>query len=380
MWIMKKLIYKYLKGNSTEAEEKLIYDWLQENNLNAQIFKEEVSIYMLSNTTNEIVNEQKAFDEFKFTITHRKESNPDKTYPFKKYYKYAAAVVVILCCSVFFNNYWNINTSDLKSVTVKPSVEIDFNNKIVLTLNDGSASVVDKKQEELSYVPTRSEEISVEEQLVYNELTVPRGQVFRLVLSDSTVVWLNADTKIKFPKKFINSLATRTVWLEGEAFFEVAHNKKKPFIVNTNGVDIKVLGTKFNVSSYSNDPTIHTTLVEGSVQVVATNNRANNLYITPNKQVAYEKDKMLLTVKEVNTLDYTSWMQKVIIFNDIPFEEIIPKIERTYNVNIVNMNTLIAKERFTGQFDIENIETVFKALSTSYKFKYTIENDLITIK
>ena len=170
------------------------------------------------------------------------------------------------------------------------------------------------------------------------------------------------------------------VQLEGEAFFDVAHNKNKPFMVITKGVHVEVLGTKFNVSSYANEKFINTTLVEGSVNAIDANNANNSIVIKPGFQASFQKEIMDMTSKKVNTLDYTSWMEKVITFNDTPFENLIATIERTYNVQIINENEQIKNERFTGEFDIENIETIFKALSSNFYFEYEINNNKITIK
>ncbi|WP_291870197.1 FecR family protein [Maribacter sp.] len=374
---MKLIINKYLQGSSNKLEERKLYNWLSEDENNIQIFKEEITYYMLNDSRNEIVDAQEAFEEFKeFKESIKKRENKQvHIFSYKKYYKYAAAVAILVSSIYFINNSIESKDKNTNQVSknIKPSNNVS--NEIILTLNDGSTQLLDKDKEELSYIDSTSEEL-----LAYNEIKTPKGQIFRLVLSDSTVVWLNADTKIKYPKKFVSTLKTRTVILEGEAFFDVAHNKDIPFVVYANGIDIKVLGTKFNVSSYANDQFINTTLVEGSVNVVDTNDTNNSIILEPSFQASYQKTNMVLTSKEVNTLDYTSWIQKIIIFNDTPFESLITKIERTYNVEIINENEQIKNERFTGQFDIENIETIFKALSSNFHFEYEINNNKITIK
>lgn len=371
---MKLIINKYLKGDINEIEEKELYNWLFKDDSNIQIFKEEITYYMLNDSKNEIVDVQEAFEEFKANVKKR-ENRQIHIFSYKKYYKYAAAVTILISSIYFINNSLESKKGNTNQVSknIKPSGKV--NDEIILTLSDGSTQILDQADEEISYLDSSSEEL-----VAYNEIKIPKGQVFRLVLSDSTVVWLNADTKLKYPKRFVNALKTRTVILEGEAFFDVAHNKNKPFIVNTNGIDINVLGTKFNVSSYANDQFINTTLVEGSVNVIDTNDTNNSIIIEPSFQASFQKEDMLLTSKRVNTLDYTSWMQKRIIFNDTPFESLIAKIERTYNVEILNENEQIKNEHFTGQFDIENIETIFKALSTNFYFEYEINKNVITIK
>ena len=380
---MKLIITKYLKGKTNKLEEKELYNWLSNDDSNVRIFKKKIAFYMLAHSTNETVNIQEVFEEFKEKISGEK-SGQIPFLPYKKYYKYAAVVTILIASiiSVYIINN-NILLKSKQTNQVSKSIKFNniFNKEIILTLEDGSTKILEQKQEELSYFnssylkPSSSKEV-----LAYNEIKVPKGQVFRLVLSDSTVVWLNADTKLRYPKKFINSLKTRSVELEGEAFFDVAHNKDKPFIVNTDGVYVKVLGTKFNISSYNGEDYINTTVVEGAVNVVDINDNNNYIIVKPNFQASFQNNNTSLTSKEVNTLDYTAWIEKRIIFNDTPFEKLVTKIERTYNVEIINENKILKKEHFTGQFDIESIKTIFKALSTSFKFDYEIKNNKITIK
>ena len=380
---MKLIITKYLKGKTNKLEEKELYNWLSNDDSNVRIFKKKIAFYMLAYSTNETVNIQEVFEEFKEKIS-KKKSGQIPFLPYKKYYKYAAVVTILIASiiSVYIINN-DITAKSKQTNQVSKSIKFNniFNKEIILTLEDGSTKILEQKQEELSYFnssylkPSSSKEV-----LAYNEIKVPKGQVFRLVLSDSTVVWLNADTKLRYPKKFINSLKTRSVELEGEAFFDVAHNKDKPFIVNTDGVYVKVLGTKFNISSYNGEDYINTTVVEGAVNVVDINDNNNYIIVKPNFQASFQNNNTSLTSKEVNTLDYTAWIEKRIIFNDTPFERLVTKIERTYNVKIINKNKILKKEHFTGQFDIENIETIFKALSASFYFDYKIKNNTITIK
>jgi transmembrane sensor len=371
---MKTIIRKYLKSGLSKLEEQKLYNWIQSDEKNMKLFKSEMTSYLFNNSKSKNVNTEAAFEVFKSEIN--KESNVIllKRRSYKTYLKYAAIIAVLISSTYFIKNALNPINEDTNSVT--SNVKEKINNQIVIIQDDGSEVKLDQEREELSYI----NENSSKELLAYNEIKIPKGYVFRLMLSDSTVVWLNASTRLKYPKRFISSLKTRTVELEGEAFFEVAHNPKKPFIVITNGIEVEVLGTKFNVSSYTNEANINTTLVEGSVKVNDVNNNDKSIIIEPSYQASFNKNSMDLSSKKVNTLEYTSWMQKRIIFNDVPFGELVKKIERTYNVEIINNNEQIKKKRFTGQFDIENVDVIFKALSTIVDFDYEINNNKITIK
>jgi hypothetical protein len=366
---MKKIIKKYLNFNSSLQEDKQLNDWVHKDAENLKFFKKEIYEHKNQKQPEEVFDTEKSLAAIKTKL-----QKPKKVISLKKYYKYAAILIFALSIQLFFLTKKD-NVSDIKKDSLKAENLVKDTQKIILTLNDGTKKVIDTKKEMISYLDKKT--TSKEE---YNEITVPRGQVFQILLSDSTKVWLNAETKIRYPKYFLKNTKTRTVVLEGEAYFDVSHNKNKPFIVKTNGINVEVLGTKFNVSSYPTQKNILTTLVEGSVKIIDTTLIKNTLLVKPNEQVSFNKIKKSLKAKKVNTNNYTAWMDKRIVFQDITFEEILEKIERVYNVEIINKNGSINKEKFTGEFDVEDINTIFKALSTSIRFKYQIKENSILIK
>ncbi len=370
---MQLLIVKYLKGAISGLEEKQLYEWLLKDKKNIALFKREIFVYGLQHITDGIFDSKKAFNDFKGAISESK-VEPTNHHQFKKHYKYAA-VVIALISSVFIGQIVFKDVDDATNNNIK-SVErnITQDDRVVLTLEDGTTKIFGDEKKELSYLTTK-----ITTALEYNEIKVPKGQIFKITLSDSTVVWLNADTRLRFPKKFSKNLDTRTVMLKGEAFFDVAHNKEQPFIVNASTVSVKVLGTKFNVSSYPNDESIKTTLVQGSVSVTDSISPNKGISIKPSFQVSFDRNSALLSSKRVNTGNYTAWMQKKIVFEDMPFKDLLAKIERAYNIEIENQNNSLNNQLFTGQFDVEDVNVIFRALSTSVYFKYEI-TDKITIK
>ncbi|VAW16345.1 Putative anti-sigma factor [hydrothermal vent metagenome] len=371
---MKSLITKYLERTINDLEEKELYKWLTKDKKYIKSFKKEVFIYNEQGASDAIFDSKEAFSVFKARV-QKEETKPIKINYFERYYKYAAAILILIS-SVFMMYHISKDTS----VDVRNKVQVveqgtKETDKIVLTLSDGTTKGL-SSEEELSYLAVETTETTLE----YNEINVPRGQIFRLVLSDGSLVWLNSETKLKYPKKFLKGEATRTVVLEGEAFFEIAHNKEQPFIVNASAINIKVLGTKFNVSSYPNDEHINTTLVEGSVNVVDSISPDNSILIEPSFQASFDRSSTSLSSKKVNTDNYLAWMQKKIVFEDLPFKELLVKIERAYNIVIENKNIGLNNQRFTGQFDIEEVDVVFKALSTSVYFEYETTSNKVTIK
>lgn len=370
---MLSLIQKYLNANSSEMEEIELLNWVEKDESNKKIFIEQVKLWNYTYKDTNKFNTNKAFEILKRKINKEaeKKQNP---FQLKKYFKYAAVLVLGLLSFLWVSNSGQISKTEDEGIVSKSS-KSEYSDKIILIKEDGSENIVPDKEEQLSYLT----ENKPGEKLVYNSLIVPRGKIFKIILSDGTKVWLNADTKITYPQKFLATEDTRTVVLDGEAFFEVAHNKEKPFIVKSNDLEIEVLGTRFNVSSYASSDQISTTLVEGSVKINNSMDSIPELILKPSYQAAFNKNSEKLEVFKVNTTDFTAWMDNKILFKNEPFKDLILNIERAYNVNVINQIPELENERFTGEFDEENIEDVIKTFSSRLDFRYKIENKTITI-
>lgn len=186
-----------------------------------------------------------------------------------------------------------------------------------------------------------------------NQLIIPYGNQSRIVLSDSTVVWLNAGSRLSYPTLFKNK--TREVFLMGEAFFEVSKNPEKPFIVKTSDLDIRVLGTKFNVSAYQEDDLIQTVLKEGSVDI----RRQGPLFfkhhvvLKPNQLASFDKTTNETTIDNVDADYYTLWTKGLISFEDIELNRIIKQLERFYNVSINISDPEKKMMRISGKLDLK---------------------------
>ena len=369
---MLALIQKYLNANSSEMEETALLNWVEKDETNKKIFIEQVKLWNYTNEETNQFNTNKAFITLKKKINQlpEKKQNP---FQINKYFKYAAVFILGLLSFLWFSNSGEPSKFNGEGIVEKTS-DSEFSDKIILVKEDGSENIVPDKEEELSYL----KENLPGEKLVYNSIIVPRGKIFKIILSDGTKVWLNADTKISFPQKFLATEDTRTVVLDGEAFFEVAHNKDQPFIVKSNDLEIEVLGTRFNVSSYASSDQISTTLVEGSVKINNSNDSIG-LILKPSYQAAFNKDTEKLEAFNVNTTDFTAWMDNKVLFRNEAFKDLILKFERAYNVIIINQIPELENERFTGEFDKESIEDIIKTFSSRLDFRYKIENKTITI-
>jgi len=367
---MNLLIEKFLKEKLTVQEEDVLCKWLLEDKKNEETLKKAIVSFEQENRTTKEFDFKSAFE--KLSIRIKKEEKQTLHFS-KNLFKYAASIAILISTSYFLLRKDSSKITRTESIVA--NIETDLREKIVITSDNGKSLQIDGSKKALSYLNTENAKGS----LIYNTINIPRGKVFKLILSDSTVVWLNADTQLKYPEKFLNNSETRSVFLDGEAYFEVAHNENKPFLVHTPKVHVNVLGTKFNISSYANEQHVKTTLVDGSVRVLDAKNQKNMMMLTPQYQASFNSEDNQFVSKKVDTFLYTSWMEKKIVFQSTPFNELLRKIERAYKVEIENNNTKIRNEIFTGQFDVENIEIIFEALSTTMYFEYEISGNKITI-
>ncbi|SFW73942.1 FecR family protein [Sinomicrobium oceani] len=218
-------------------------------------------------------------------------------------------------------------------------------------------------------------------EVVYHEIYIPFGKTFQLELSDGTVVNLNAGSSLKYPVHFGNT-GNRAVYLDGEAYFDVRKNPAQPFVVRTGDINVQVLGTRFVVNSYKEESRIRTVLVEGSVALykkgeVYTPEKAAML--APGQKATWDKTQKDLSFEEVDTGLYTGWLNGKLIFNHVRFGEILRRLERYYDITIINKNKALNDEIFTAGFEGEPIENVLNAFGRSYTFEYTIAGQTITI-
>ena len=239
------------------------------------------------------------------------------------------------------------------------------------------------------------------EQLAKNEISTRKGSKTNLVLPDGTQVWLNASSKLDYTKDY--GYKIREVTLSGEAYFDVVKNAEKPFIIHTSKMDIKVLGTAFNVKCYPGEKTTETSLVRGSIEVTM-KDRQEKIMLKPNEKLIInneeiKQDKKTESVKQAqsviqkpiillshltllqkdNTIIETAWVQNRFVFVSETFEDVALKMERWYSVHIEFANETVKTARLTGNFEKETIVEALNALQLTTKFSYTIKNNIVII-
>ncbi len=218
-----------------------------------------------------------------------------------------------------------------------------------------------------------------------NEINVPKGNRTSIVLPDSTKVWINNDTKFKYPSVFSGN--ERVIELTGEAYFEVKHDPKHPFIVKTGHARVKVIGTKFIVSAYPDDDYIETYLISGNVHFQIRKNNYSKKFISynlnPGYSLNYNKNSGKLIKKRITSTFYNYWMNGIYEFNDESLESLANKIYRIYNTKIIFENDFLKHKTYTGTLSVDdNIFTFIEAIkrTTVEPIEYRYEKNKIYIK
>lgn len=382
LWVMMdQKISKYLRGNATFGEEKEVQDWIAASDRNSRRFNLIKAKYVAS-TMDETDVALNPFYHSKFNTQNSTSQNKGRVI----FAILTSAAVLVLLVAVTYILNDNISDSSTTPIISEDAITLQLNDGTVEIISEnGTARVVDsegnvlgaQKGRQLVYKNTGS----AKEELIYNTLTVPYGKRFDIVLSDGTQVILNSGTSLKYPVQFIKG-DNRRVFLNGEAFFTVAKDKLHPFIVNADELNVRVLGTKFNLSSYPEDQFVNTTLVEGSVLVYDSKDTYDSSKVAPLEpgyKAEWNKDNGQISIEEADIAMHTDWLNGKIILRHEPFKNIVKKLERHYNVDITNNNKGLDNEMFTASFDIETIDQVFRTFNETYEIDYKINNRLIII-
>ena len=241
-------------------------------------------------------------------------------------------------------------------------------------MESDSSVVLSNEKGELSYrnVRERSGESSI------NTLRVPCGGEYQLMLADGTRVRVNSESELVFPTCFNSD--RREVFLKGEAYFQVAPDSDKPFYVRVNDYIVKVTGTSFNVTSYTDDPCAMTTLVEGKVSVYG-NDSTWNCDLTPGHMLKFDKGTARVTSEECDPRIYTSWIDGEFKFRDMRLEDIMKKLNRWYDFEVAYEEEELKDLRFSGAAEKYNpVEFLLKMIEEVTKVRFDIEGKRIMVK
>ena len=319
-------IQHYLKGELSGEEEKMLFDWLDESSENYDSFQTIVRENEFKIATTE--DAEKAWLRFRAHINEQKPQNKRNILFIRRHWIQAAAVLLLALLAGFFGN-----------------------------------SYLNRLQSNKQFC----------------ELIVPYGDKKQIDLSDGSKIWLNAGTKLRYPKKFVGE--TRNIEIDGEGFFEVAKDKSHPFIISTPTFEVKVLGTTFNLSTYPDDESNSLSLLSGSVQLSTKDNR-QKLMLVPGEKAVLDKSSKSIQVVPIDTENPESWRNGILEFRNLRLTEISKLLERRFNVKIQIRKEELKQIKFSGQFKsdegLDKLLDILKQTSPiKIKYKHTNKEEII---
>lgn len=329
--LLRKLIDKYLSGQASSEEEKMLKDWYGDNLSN------EIEIDFESEEERNLLFERMYDDIQNYAHDH----NDSRKINYYRYYFFAAAASIVLLIGSYFlyNRYYiDFAKPNNKLVSGKYDVEPGHSGAI-LTLANGSTLVLDSANDGqltaqgTATIVKQGAQIIYKNAggaaagLVYNTLTIPKGRRFKVVLPDGTLVWLNSASSLKYPTAFTGH--DRSVELTGEGYFQVVHNALHPFRVKAGNAVIEDIGTSFDINAYSDEPTLKTTLITGCAKISA---GKKSMILRPGDQA--EKQSGGITITQVDTSQVLAWKSGFFQFDNADLETITRELSRWYNLQV----------------------------------------------
>ena len=316
-----QLLHKYILGTATLAEKEMVLSWIEMSEENGKIYSEIKNSWVAERYKN--FSETEKIDNIEKVFFRQK--NNSKLVKRYRFALFAASIIVLLTVSTLYFLFF----------------------------------------EKEIYIPEQTAT-----QIEYQINPSVRGVID---LPDGSRVWLNSSSSLKCPEKF-DSLQ-RVVELDGEGYFEVISNKEWPMYIKTpKGYGIKVTGTSFNLSSYSDDKKMVVTLIKGAISVINETDKSE-IRLKPDEEVTIIKENKPIISKRVDTTKKTAWKTGYLLFDNTPMNEVIKKIERWYGVDCTVKDSVIFDYRFTANFKSESLQQVLEILRLSSKINSKIENN-----
>jgi ferric-dicitrate binding protein FerR (iron transport regulator) len=320
------VLLAYFSGQATEQEKKELLQWMEADEANKKIMGEMTDWWAMSHIPLFMSDREAGFKKhFGDLIAINQTRVKQKTFDFSFVGKIAAVVLLFLLVGVTFY-YVGKNTQ-----TTNPEIA--------------------------SY-----------------KTIVPYGSKTKVILPDKSIVWINAGSTLTYSDNVAGN--QREVHLEGEAYFEVAHDSLKPFIVKTGNLDVKVLGTSFDVRAYHDEQTIDIVLLTGKVDVYLNNaidgHRNADAELAPNQMLSYNRETSDIRIATVHSLDYSAWKDGQIKFSEQSFTRIARDLERRYDIEIEINSHYLKKEIFTGSFSEKHtVINILQEIDVDKKYKWT---------
>lgn len=373
------LISRYFSDISTSKELNLLNEWLKEDEEHIRYFFRQQNLqdnlhppFSLSD-----IDSKSALKNIICQAGIRKRSFP-------LWQKLTAAAIILIGMTVIFHLIYtpSSKSSYTTAISVTPSAILTLPSGEEITFDKWSSQKITGNNKKIAYVEnscihyTQGDSISTSP--IYHHLEIPRGSEFFLILSDNTKIWLNAETKVKFPEQF--SIDERKIFIEGEAYMEVSHQPERPFKVIISNYEITVLGTSFNVNTYPEESVTRITLVDGKVEVCSEITH-QKVSLLPGEQALIHKGSNVISKKNVDPDIDCSWHYGRIIFKNTSLKEILHKFARWYDVRIIWEDESLKNITFSGEMKkYDSIEQSLHVIGQTNEVNFKIQNRTIIVK
>lgn len=371
------VIARYFRGEMTEDEELRFRQWLAEDPANAALLEE-------FKKGKNIAAKMRQYDHYDPVRNWKEVQRRIRGGNVWLYRLPAAAAVLLLLLG---GSYWFLRSD--KSVMPPAEVIVAGGHKARLLTNDGTVVNLDTlvtlsldgvrvaKDDKAGLIYAKNVDFPGHNVVPgYHQLCVPRGGEYDLLLEDGTRVWLNADSKLRFPVVFGGK--ERKVFLEGEAYFAVSRDTMRPFRVVAEGQMLEVLGTEFNVNAYREEEQVYTTLVEGKVKV--RNSEQKEVVLLPGEQAILEVNSGQLVKKRVYVEEFVGWKKGRFVFEDQSFEQIMRQLARWYDFQVSYVDESLKKVVFQGNIArYEDFGKVLKLLERTGEMKFEVRGKTVVV-
>lgn len=365
------LIAKSIIEELSVAEQAQLDEWLNESVQHREMYREMTEKHFTAQQI-ALYSSERADQAFqKFAGERSRRDLRRKKMRLLRFRRYAAMATIFVAATVFA--YYYIHSPEYQASRPVRIAELPLQKKVpVLILSDGTAAPLDslwlqlqekdgsqivrKEKGGLAYVSAGDSAGG----LIYNTMVIPRMCDYHMILSDGTEVWLNAGSELRYPVSFPDT--ERVVYAKGEVYFKVHKDSKRPFSVVLDGLNVKVLGTSFNVSAYPDDLYAEVTLEEGSVAATAGEEK---ITLCPEQQIHFDRKNRKMTVRKVEVADYTCWKDGYYIFKHRTLGDVARVVARWYDVDVVFRREADANAIYTGViYKEEDITGFIRRLKT----------------
>lgn len=378
-----QLILKSFRESLTDSESEELDSWLSASPRNRESYElwKQSDLTEKKNLINQL-HPESSWQQLENKLHFKKRPI------YFRVLKYVAAALIIITAGILMHNRFSQDSTPLLAETSNP---VPGTAKAVLILESGEQMELANGQnlylrkDSCIQLNNNNNILKVEISGLqknlpesYSTLSVPKGGEYQLVLSDGSKIWLNSDTKLRFPDRFNGN--QRVVYLEGEAYFEVAPNTQMPFIVSVRNMKVEVLGTKFDVKAYKEDRMIYTTLLSGCVET-SNLQSGQSVILHPNEQCLFDATKQQMKKRFVDAATFIGWKDGRFIFENEPLEEIMKQLCRWYNVEVTYQNPELAKYCFTGNTGrFDQLSSLLYLIEKTYPISFSINGNSIEVR